>query len=126
MSTVAYPKQEGNISSVVIIYSANTPKYTNIPGVMINPVLSAEVKNAPANYLKIVDSVIVLKTQAEIDAMDTRTASEKREKAYATECDPYLPVLQSYELESDPRLATVKAEWEAKRLAIQQKYPDTE
>jgi len=126
LSNIAYPEVNGVVSSVVIIHSADTPKYTNIPGVLINPVISDEVNNAPANHRKIVDSEIVLKTAEEIEEMDVRTPAEKRADAYMVECDPMLTVLSSYEFSNDPKLEALKASWLAKRVAIQELYPDVE
>ena len=119
MSVVAYPENGG----VTIIYSANTPDYMDIDGVLINPELSEDVKNSPALHLKIVDGVIVVKTEEEIESLDTRTNAEKREQAYKVECDPYLPTLISYNLTSDSRYTDLYNEWKAKRDAILALYP---
>ena len=120
MATVAYPENNG----VKIIVSANTPDYTDIPGVLINPNISGEAMSSPESHREIVDGAVVKKSEADIAALDTRTNKEKREAEYEERCDPYLPVLNSYNLTNDERFQAVYDEWKAIRDSIAAEYPD--
>lgn len=119
MSTIAYP--EGN--GVKVIISANTPEYTDIQGVLINPDISSDALNVPDSHREIVDGKVVKKSDVDIAALDTRTNKEKREAEYKAKCDPYLPILTAYKFTGDPRYDTIYAEWKALRDEIEAKYP---
>ena len=55
--------------------SVNTPDYLGQPNTLINPVIDGSVAGQPIKYWKVVNSVVVLMTQGERDAVDAALAA---------------------------------------------------